>query len=211
MRDYILISIIGYLFGCLQFAFLLGKIYTKKDIRTLGHGNAGASNVAVSIGWKPGAMVALLDIGKAIVSVLLIKSLFPDLIHNNYFPLFLNGSFVVLGHTFPFYLNFKGGKGTASTTGMLLAINLNLGLISMLITFLATVISDYIAIGALVLWVYILSLPLFLPLEIDTILLNSIMATIILIKHIPNLKRIKNKEEKGLRNALKSKKANQSG
>lgn len=206
MSDYLIIALIGYLFGCLQFAYFIGKIYTKKDIRSLGHGNAGASNVVVSIGWKQGVLVALLDIFKAVISVLLIRILYKDLVQASYFPLFLNGIFVVIGHTFPFFLNFKGGKGTASTVGMLLAINLNLGLLSILIVFLSTVISDYIAVGALVLWVYILALPLFLPLGLDTILLNIVMALVILIKHIPNIKRIKNKEEKGLRKAMKKKK-----
>ncbi len=206
MSDYLIIALIGYLFGCLQFAYFIGKIYTKKDIRSLGHGNAGASNVVVSIGWKQGVLVALLDIFKAVISVLLIRILYKDLVQASYFPLFLNGIFVVIGHTFPFFLNFKGGKGTASTVGMLLAINLNLGLLSILIVFLSTVISDYIAVGALVLWVYILALPLFLPLGLDTILLNILMALVILIKHIPNIKRIKNKEEKGLRKAMKKKK-----
>lgn len=206
MSDYLIIALIGYLFGCLQFAYFIGKIYTKKDIRSLGHGNAGASNVVVSIGWKQGVLVALLDIFKAVISVLLIRILYKDLVQASYFPLFLNGIFVVIGHTFPFFLNFKGGKGTASTVGMLLAINLNLGLLSILIVFLSTVISNYIAVGALVLWVYILALPLFLPLGLDTILLNIVMALVILIKHIPNIKRIKNKEEKGLRKAMKKKK-----
>ena len=206
MSDYLIIALIGYLFGCLQFAYFIGKIYTKKDIRSLGHGNAGASNVVVSIGWKQGVLVALLDIFKAVISVLLIRILYKDLVQASYFPLFLNGIFVVIGHTFPVFLNFKGGKGTASTVGMLLAINLNLGLLSILIVFLSTVISDYIAVGALVLWVYILALPLFLPLGLDTILLNIVMALVILIKHIPNIKRIKNKEEKGLRKAMKKKK-----
>lgn len=206
MSDYLIIALIGYLFGCLQSAYFIGKIYTKKDIRSLGHGNAGASNVVVSIGWKQGVLVALLDIFKAVISVLLIRILYKDLVQASYFPLFLNGIFVVIGHTFPFFLNFKGGKGTASTVGMLLAINLNLGLLSILIVFLSTVISDYIAVGALVLWVYILALPLFLPLGLDTILLNIVMALVILIKHIPNIKRIKHKEEKGLRKAMKKKK-----
>lgn len=205
MSNYLVIAILGYLFGCLQFAYFIGKLYTKKDIRSLGHGNAGASNVVVSIGWKQGLLVALLDILKAVVSVLLIRYLYPELVQESYFPLFLNGIFVVIGHTFPFFLNFKGGKGTASTVGMLLAINLNLGLLAMLIVFLTTIISDYIAIGALALWVYILILPLFLNLDSNTIILNIIMAIVILIKHIPNIKRIKIKEEKGLRKALKKK------
>ena len=71
--DYLIVIIIGYLFGCLQWSYILSMIIKKQDIRTLGAGNAGASNMVVSFGWKIGVLVAFLDIFKAIMSIFIIK------------------------------------------------------------------------------------------------------------------------------------------
>src|SRR5690625_2777455 len=111
-------------------------------------GNAGASNTVTVFGWKMGVTVGLLDILKAIISILLVKYLFKE---TNIFNLYLNGTSVILGHNFPFFMGFRGGKGTASNLGMLFAINLKLGILGLLVILTVTLITDYIVLGTMAL------------------------------------------------------------
>lgn len=205
--DYIYIILIGYLFGCLQFAYFFGLVFNKVDIRNLGSGNAGASNISQSLGVKAGLAVGVLDILKGFVSVILIKYLFANLIlEAAYLPLYLNGAFVVIGHNYPFFMNFKGGKGTAATVGFMMALDIKLGFLTILIVFLVTVLTDYIAIG---------SMSMLVILTFYTILYypstsNIIIVILLLVqggyKHKGNFKKIYAKEEKGLRVTLNKKK-----
>ena len=127
MKSYLIVIIIGYLFGCLQWSYFISKGIFKTDIRRLGGGNAGASNTVVSLGWKWGVLVAILDILKAIASILLVSYLIKlSIIEGNILHLYLNGLFVILGHDYPFFMGFKGGKGTASLLGMIIAIDTDL-------------------------------------------------------------------------------------
>ena len=110
---YILPVLLGYLLGCSHMAYYIGKL-KKLDIRSAGSGNLGASNATVLFGWGSGVLVAVHDIGKAFAAVLLAKWLFPDLEYAGA----AAGVACVLGHIFPFYLEFKGGKGLASYYGV---------------------------------------------------------------------------------------------
>lgn len=76
--SYILMAVIGYLIGCLQFAYIFGRVFKGIDIRTLGHGNSGASNAVQSMGWKYGVAVAILDILKAVAAIIIVRVLFPQ-------------------------------------------------------------------------------------------------------------------------------------
>lgn len=205
--DYIYISLIGYLFGCLQFAYFFSLLIKKVDIRTLGVGNSGASNIAQTIGIKAGILVGILDILKAFISILIIKSLFSDLIQETgYFPLYINGAFVVLGHNYPFFMNFKGGKGTASTVGLMLGLNLWLGLLTILIILLVTLISDYIVFGTMTMFVIFIIYTLMFHPSIGPLLVVSLLFIQSFYKHRVNFSRIKRGEEKGLRGTLKKNK-----
>ena len=121
---YILVILTGYLLGCSSMAWYLAKLY-KADLRGSGTGNLGASNTVVLLGWKAGVLTALHDILKAFLAVLIAGWLFPDLEHGRA----AAGVACVLGHIFPFYLTFKGGKGFASFFGMTLALNWRLALV----------------------------------------------------------------------------------
>ncbi len=118
----------------------------KQDIRTLGVGNAGASNTVTVFGWKMGVVVAILDILKAIISILVIRYLFKN---SDIFSLYLNGTSVILGHNYPFFMKFRGGKGTASTIGMLFGINYKLGILGVLVILSITLLTDFIALGTI--------------------------------------------------------------
>jgi glycerol-3-phosphate acyltransferase PlsY len=173
--------------------------YQKKDIQANGTGNLGASNATILLGWKAGVTVALHDIGKAAIAVLLAKGLFPGL----EFAGAAAGVAAVLGHIFPFYLKFKGGKGLASFWGMTLALNWKLGLIAALVILLATIITDYIVIGTF-------STIALVPSYTGLITHNWIMALIIAVaslvifcKHWENIGRLIRREEIGLRSTIR--------
>ncbi len=206
MKDYLIVIIIGYLFGCLQWSYILSKTFLKVDIRSLGGGNAGASNTVISIGWKWGVLVAILDILKAIISILVIKYLFKiSYLGENTFLLYLNGVSVILGHDFPFFMGFKGGKGAASLLGMLIGLDYRLGILGFLVIFLVTVFTDYIALGTLCLNLFLVLSAIYLKAGLGSVIASLIIAIVGLYLHLPNIRSIGRKEEKGLREALKKK------
>ena len=120
---YVLTVLGGYLLGCSSMAYYVSR-WKKVNLSTNGSGNLGASNTTILLGWRMGILVALHDIFKGAAAVLLAKWLLPDL---TYAPV-AAGCACVMGHMYPFYLKGKGGKGFASYTGMLLALDWRLGL-----------------------------------------------------------------------------------
>ena len=175
--NYILIICIGYLLGSSNMAFYLAN-RKKADLRRGGSGNLGASNVVVLLGWKAGILTAIHDIGKAYLAVLMAKWLFPELDHGEA----VAGVACVLGHIFPFYLKFKGGKGFASYFGMTLALNWKLALAVALAVVAVTIITDYIVCGTVT---TIVSVPLYIGFTKDWIMASilCIATVVILYKH----------------------------
>ena len=198
---YLVAIVLGYLLGCSSMAFYIGK-WKKLDIRSAGSGNLGASNATVLFGWGAGVAVALHDIGKAVLAVFLAKWLFPGLEHAGA----AAGVACVLGHIFPFYLKFKGGKGLASYFGMVLALNWKLALMVMAIVILATLITDFISVGAIS---TVLFVPAYVGFTNHDLLLVTILgigSTVMLYKHWENIVRIAKHEEIGLRSTAKGEK-----
>lgn len=198
---------LGYIFGCFQSSYFLGKIFKKIDIRTLGNGNAGASNATVSFGWKFGVSVAILDILKTIISTIIIRILFQNSLSegNLIFLIYLNGLFVILGHNYPFYLNFKGGKGTAPLVGLLFAINIKFGLLGILTMLIITIVTDYIPLGTIGLVILFVLGTIYFKFNIYCIFISIFVAILSVYKHIPNIKNIISHQENGLRKALNKK------
>lgn len=143
--------VIGYVFGLFQTGYLYGKLHNV-DIRTMGSGNAGTTNAMRTMGFKAGAITFLGDAFKCIFAVALVKQIFGEA-HADILPLLAMyaGMGAVLGHNFPFYLNFRGGKGIAVTAG-LLASTLPLGLVLVCaVSFaLPVFITRYVSVGSLV-------------------------------------------------------------
>ena len=198
---YILPVLLGYLLGCSHMAYYIGKL-KKLDIRSAGSGNLGASNATVLFGWGSGVMVAVHDIGKAFAAVLLAKWLFPDLEYAGA----AAGVACVLGHIFPFYLKFKGGKGLASYYGMIIALDWKLALLAGIVIVLATVITDFISVGALSV---IFLVPLYAGIVGRDWLLAGILCVgtaVMFLKHWENIVRISNHTEIGLRSTARGEK-----
>ena len=202
MGKYILIILLGYGFGCLQWSYIFTKLFKKQDIRSLGVGNAGASNMVISFGWKAGLVVAILDILKAIISILTIRYIFKL---SDPSSLYLNGAGVILGHNYPFFMNFKGGKGTASTIGMLFGIDYKLGLLGLLVIVLVAFSTNYIVLGTMALVTFLVLATVLLKLGYLPIIIAILIGLQSLYKHLPNLKKIIDKKEPLLRSALRKK------
>lgn len=196
--QYLIISLTGYLLGCSNMAYWV-SLAKKVDIRKNGSGNLGASNATVLFGWGAGVLVAVHDIGKAVLAVLLAKLLFPDLEYAGA----AAGVACVMGHIFPFYLKFKGGKGLASFLGAIVALNWKVGLAVAMLLVLVTLVTDFISLGTLSVSV---AAPVGVFLVTGRIIVPLILciATVVMIfKHVENIHRILNRTEIGLRSTIK--------
>ena len=192
-----LIILIGYLLGCSNMAWYLGK-RANANLRGGGSGNLGASNVVVLLGWKAGVLTAVHDVGKALIAVRLAQWLLPD----QDLAWAAAGVACVLGHIYPFWLKFRGGKGFASFWGMTLALNWKLALVLLAAVIIVTVITDYVVCGTLT---TIISVPIYMGFSRGlTLALIICIATIVIIwKHRENYPRMLNGTELGLRSAIR--------
>ena len=184
--EYLIIAIGSYLLGSIPFGFILTKVFLKKDIREIGSGNIGATN-ALRTGNKSLAYSTLaLDISKAILPVLYVKFNYPDYI-------FIASLSAFLGHVFPIWLKFKGGKGVATYIGILFSINIIFGLIFIISWAVTFLISKYSSLSSLV---ASLIVPIYLIVfgNYNSIFF-IIMFVLIFYTHRENVKRLKNKEE----------------
>ena len=195
---YLIIILGAYLLGSSNLALYLFK-WKKVDARNNGSGNLGASNATVLLGWPAGIAVAIHDIGKAAVSVILARILFPNLEYAGA----AAGVACVLGHIFPFYLKFRGGKGFASYLGMTLALNWKFAIVILVLVGVAMVVTDYIVAGTTL---TILSTPIYMGIITHNLILALILGiatAVIIYKHRENYVRIWNGTEIGLRSAAK--------
>ena len=193
---YFIVILIGYLLGSSSMSYYISKL-KNVEIRDKGSKNLGASNTMMVLGWKYGLLVGIHDIGKSILAVVLAKHFFPDLELVG----FLAGVASVLGHIYPFYLKFKGGKGFASYFGMTLALNWKLALIIALAVVLVTLITDYIVVGTTL---TITTVPIFYGIVTRGFIVPLILliATLVIAyKHRMNYVRIYKGTEIGLRSA----------
>ncbi len=139
---------IGYLFGLFQSGYLYGK--TKNmDIRQHGSGNAGSTNVLRVLGIKAGAMVFLGDFFKAVLALTLVRFLFSDAMMGKDLLAMYAGLGVTLGHNFPFYLGFKGGKGIASMSGIFTAMDIRIAVVCLLIFSATVALTRYVSLGSI--------------------------------------------------------------
>ena len=184
--EYLIIVLGSYLLGSIPFGFILTKVFLKKDIRDIGSGNIGATNALRTGNKLLGYSTLALDIAKAILPVLYVKFNYPDYI-------FIASLCAFLGHVFPFWLKFKGGKGVATYVGILFSINLILGIIFIISWSATFLVSKYSSLSSLV---ASLMVPVYLIIfENHNSIFFIIMFVLIFYTHRENVKRLKNKEE----------------
>ncbi len=184
--DYIVTALISYLFGSIPFGYLFTKILLKKDIRNVGSGNIGATNVLRTGNKSLGYLTLILDIAKAVVPVIYIKFNYPDLVY-------ISALCAFLGHLFPIWLKFKGGKGVATFVGILISINIYYALVFGIVWTLTFLISKYSSLSSLFASI---SIPIYLVFTNQgNIIFFIIMFVLIFYSHRENIKRLINKEE----------------
>ena len=185
--EYIIVGIVSYMMGSVPFGFILTKVFLKKDIREIGSGNIGATNALRTGNKLVGYTTLILDITKAVIPVIYVKINFPELIY-------IASLCAFLGHVFPIWLKFKGGKGVATYVGILFSINILLGVIFVASWGLFFIIFKYSSLSSII---GALSIPIYLFIvgETDIVIFFTIMFILIFFTHRENIKRLKNKEE----------------
>ena len=195
---YIIVILLAYLMGCSNMALYIAKLM-KQDLRSGGTGNLGASNTTILLGWRAGVAVGIHDIGKSALAVILAELFFPDL------PFIgaLAGVASVLGHIFPFYLKFKGGKGFASFIGMSVALNWKIALAVLALMVVVTLITDYLVAGTMTTIVLVPVSIGFMTQSVVVPLILLIATAVITYKHRENFVRMYNGTEIGLKSTIK--------
>lgn len=182
----LLLFIGSYLLGSIPSGFLLTKIFLKKDIRNIGSGNIGATNALRTGNKLIGYSTLILDILKAIIPVMYIKINFPEYIY-------ISALSVFLGHVFPIWLKFNGGKGVATYIGILFSINIIFGFVFIFTWLLFFIIFRYSSLSSIL---ASLVIPLYVVIfNGNNFLFYLIIFILIFYTHRQNIKRLKNKEE----------------
>ena len=203
---YIVMAIIAYLIGSINFSVIISKKMAGFDVREKGSGNAGSTNMLRSVGKKAAAITLICDVLKGVVAIIIaiiLGNIFND--SNKELLLQIAGIAVVLGHTFPIFFGFKGGKGVATSLGILLMSNWQIGLICLVFALVLMVLTRMVSLGSCMAAILFPVLTLFIN-EHYTVLTEGksgnvyfvysvIMAIIVLYNHRSNIKRILNGTE----------------
>ncbi|SIT75319.1 glycerol-3-phosphate acyltransferase [Edaphobacillus lindanitolerans] len=194
----ILIAAAGYLIGCVHGSTVAGRL-SGVNLKETGVKNAGASNAAIVLGKKYGALVAAIDIGKGVLAVLLAKGLAAQAALGDEagaLLVFVMAAAVVLGHNFPFHMKFNGGKGTATIIGVLLGFDWKIGLAGLALLIVFSLVTDFIVFGVLMLYVtFILTAVVFAP-GFGPDLIAAGLFVMAVWKHLENFRRLRTGEEK---------------
>ena len=206
---YVIMAIIAYLIGSVNFSVIFSKKFAGFDVREKGSGNAGSTNMLRSVGKKAAALTLVCDVLKGVVAIviaIIVGNIIQD--SNKELLLQIAGIAVVLGHTFPIFFQFKGGKGVATSLGILLMSNWQIGLICLIFALVLMALTRMVSLGSCAAAVLFPVLTLFIN-DHYTVLTEGkpgstylvysiIMAVIVLFNHRSNIKRILNGTENKL-------------
>lgn len=197
---YIIMGIIAYLIGSINFSILISKKKAGFDIREKGSGNAGTTNVLRTVGKKASIITLICDILKGVVAILVayVAGLIMKDGVDRALLIQLAGIAVILGHTFPIFFGFKGGKGIATALGVLLMTNWNIGLICLVFALLLMVLTKMVSVGSLAAAVLFPVLVAFMPSNayivegnhLGYIVYAVILAVLVIFNHRANVKRL---------------------
>lgn len=185
----------GYLFGCFSTGYIISKIY-HVDIRKYGSGNVGTTNALRTLGWKAGVLTFLGDFLKAVIPIIVFRNLiFQEVDYAQLLALY-TGFGVVLGHNYPFWLHFKGGKGIAVTTGVMAAFDPLLIPFFIIIFMIAVVITKYVSVGSLLIAIlFPVWIGVRFPGQIHMLVIAILYALSAFYTHRANIKRLLNGSE----------------
>lgn len=193
MGIYIAVFAIGYLIGSINFSVILSRKLAGFDLREKGSKNAGTTNMLRTVGKKGAAMVLILDILKGVIAVLIARLISGDV--NQAIACQIAAFAVVLGHTFPIFFEFRGGKGVATSIGVLLMLNWQIGLICLVYGILMIVLTRMVSLGSITAAVLFPVLTIFIrghyiATGFNYIIFGVVMACFVLFNHRTNIKRL---------------------
>ena len=193
------IFLFGYFLGSIPFGLILTKISGLGDIRKIGSGNIGATNVLRTGNKKIALFTLLLDGGKGAVGIYLITIILPKVFDNNFYMVEFYQCTVaisaVVGHCFPIWLRFRGGKGVATGFGVILSLNLNIGIVALLIWALIAKVFKISSMSALIAYFLIPILMFYYETELIYFLSSFIISLVCFVQHRENIKRLINRSE----------------
>lgn len=185
----ILFIVIAYLIGSISPALLVGKIFYNTDIRTMGSGNLGTTNTFRCLGKKAGVIVFVLDISKGIIATML-----PSLVLGRVEYLSIFGAFAMIGHVYPIFANFKGGKAVATGSGVFIFLYPTLSLILVAIFFSTLFITGYVSLGSILICLTSIVYLSIFESGIDKWIM-IVMCIFVIYMHRSNIKRLLNGTE----------------
>ena len=209
MATYIIVAIIAYLLGSISFSVIISKKMAGFDVREKGSGNAGSTNVLRTVGKKAAVLTLICDCLKGVLAILIayiagniVKDIDKSLLVQ------LAGIFVVIGHTFPVFFKFKGGKGVATSLGVLLMVNWQIGLICLVFALVLMALTRFVSLGSVAAAVLFPVLTVFIRTNYlvpgNYIIFGIILAVLVIFNHRENVKRLLEGKENKL--SFKSKK-----
>ena len=191
--SFIFFILTSYLIGSIPFAFIFTALSGSGDIRKIGSGNVGATNVLKKKKKKLAIIVLILDIFKGFLPVTILLIFYQN--EFSYFQIILIGSLSIIGHIYSIWLKFKGGKGVATLVGFALGINYKLGVFFILIWLLIALIKKYSSLASIVSIIFLPISALILSFDIKIVCILSLLGFLILFKHFSNIKRLVNGSE----------------
>lgn len=181
----------GYILGNCQNAYIIGKLFKGIDVREHGSGNAGATNAVRVMGWKLGALAFVGDLLKAILAVVIARAYFDSSLAGMY-----AGAAVVIGHNWPVVLGFRGGKGIASTLGLILAYDPIIGFSIWAIVAVVILATKYVSLGSILLVALMpVGIVLLYPGHYQELVISIVLALIAVYRHKANIGRLIRGEE----------------
>lgn len=200
MLEYILVSIIAYCIGSISFSVIFSRKFAGFDVRDKGSKNAGTTNVLRTVGKKVAALTLLCDVLKGVVAVviaMIVGKIWDDI--DVTLLKYLAGFFAILGHTFPIFFEFRGGKGVATSLGVLLLLNWKVALICLIFTIVLVIITKMMSVGSILAAVLYPILTIFMnEFNLGVIIISILIALLVIFNHRENIKRIKNGTENKL-------------
>ncbi len=197
---YILVSIIAYFIGSVSFAVIFSRKFAGFDVRDKGSKGAGATNVLRTAGAKIALLTLVCDILKGIIAIvvaIIIGKIWTEIDMD--ILKYLAGFFAILGHTFPIFFEFRGGKGVATALGVLVTLNWKIGLICLIFGLIIIVITKMVSVGSILSAILYPILTIFMAdVEFGAVIISILIALFVIFNHRENLKRIKNGTENKL-------------
>lgn len=193
---YVLVGLVAYLIGSISFAIIFSKNFAGFDVRERGSNNAGTTNVLRTVGKKAAALTLICDILKGVVAVLLAmlaaniwQEADEELLK------YLAGLMAIIGHTFPVYYGFKGGKGVATSLGVLLVVNPQIGIICLVFALIIMIATRMVSLGSVLAATLFPILTVFMVDSFGAKVISILIALLVIFNHRSNIKRLKNGTE----------------